>query len=238
MQNVRSIRPLIGPEELAHRRLRQFRQVIRDLLLPIPPRKIGVRLAEAELRQPVHDLRPRKRLRKKEHLRMIALDLRNRPLPERKCLGVRIVDAKDRDAHADPVDEDALQLLPHSLPVFAFKIEGIDVLIFLRRILRILNGPVRPLLEPVLMLLYVGMIGRCLERDIQRDGQIELGSLRDKALEILNRSQSLRISLCPPFAGADRPRTSKIARLATRDYYSDPCGTCSRWDESAACRPR
>ena len=139
------------PKELAHRRLRELGEIGGDLLLAVAPRKVRVRLAEAELGQPVHDLGPREGLGEKDDFRMVALDLGNRPLPEGKGLGVRIVDAEDGDARADPVDEDALQLFPQAAPVFALEIEGINVLIFLRRILGILNRAVGPLLEPRLV---------------------------------------------------------------------------------------
>ena len=70
---------------------------------------------------------------------------------------------------SDPVKEDAFQLFPHPGPVFAFKIEGIDVLVFLRRILGVLNRAIGPLLEPGLVLVYIRMVRRDLECDVKRD---------------------------------------------------------------------
>ena len=154
-----------------------------------------------KLGQPVHDLGPRECLGQKQHFRMVALDLRDHPLPERKRLGVRIVDAKDRHALADPVVEDGLQLLPHPVPVFALEIEGINVLIFLGRILRVLNRAVGPLLEPVLVLLHVGMIGRRLERNVQRDGQIRARfAFATKLLKSVHRAQIRMNRFVPAFA--------------------------------------
>ena len=52
---------------------------------------------------------------KKEHLGVLALDLGDGPLPEGKRLGVRVVDAEDRHALLDPVEEDA-PAAPPTLP--------------------------------------------------------------------------------------------------------------------------
>src|SRR3974377_210051 len=116
---------------------------------------------------------------------MVALDLGNYPLPERKCLRVRIVHTKDRDACADPVKKDALQLLPHARPVVTLKIEWINILILLWRILGVLNGSIGTLLEPVLMFGNVRMIRRCLERNIERHGKIQFLRTVHKVLEVL-----------------------------------------------------
>jgi hypothetical protein len=87
------------------------------------------------------------------------------------------------------MEEDALQFLPHVCPVFALKIEGIDVLIFLGRIFGILDGSIRPLAEPSPMLASIGVIGRCLERYVERDGEIKIRSPRNEASKVFNRAQ-------------------------------------------------
>src|SRR6185437_7713538 len=100
---------------------------------------------------------------------MVPLDLCNDPLPERECLGVWIVDAEDRHTHTNPIVEHVFQLRPHSLPIIAFKVEGINILVFLGRIFSILDASVWSFLEPSLMILDVGMIRCSLEGNIHRD---------------------------------------------------------------------
>ena len=102
--------------------------------------------------------------------------------------------------------EDALQLLPHARPVFALKIEGVDVLIFLGRVFGVLDRAVRPLAEPVLVLAHVGMVGRGLEGDVQRDGEIELFGCCDKALEVLQSAQARQNGLVAAFLPRRWPR--------------------------------
>ena len=98
-QDVRRVRPAVRPEVLAARALRQLGEVLGQLLLGVAPGEVGVRLREAELGQPVHHLRPRERLGQEDHVRDASrLTSRDRPLPERERLGVRVVDAED--AHA------------------------------------------------------------------------------------------------------------------------------------------
>ena len=97
---------------------------------------------------------------------MLSLHFRDHPLPERKSFGVRIVDAKDLDALLDPEQEHISEFTPHRLPILAFEIERVDVLVFLRRILRILNCAVRPAAKPLRVILYVRMVRRSLKRDI------------------------------------------------------------------------
>ena len=64
---------------------------------------------------------------------MFPLDLGDHPFPEAERLGVRVVDAENPHALFDPEFEDAAQFLPQCLPVVAFEIERIDVLVLLRR---------------------------------------------------------------------------------------------------------
>ena len=108
---------------------------------------------------------------------MVGLDAADQPFPEGEGLGVRIVDAEDAHALADPVLDHALQFLPQRLPVLALEIEGIDVLVFLRRILGVLDAAVRPVAEPLGMLLDVGVIRRALEGDVQRHFDAQLREL-------------------------------------------------------------
>src|SRR5688572_5850157 len=100
---------------------------------------------------------------------MLRLQRIDGPIPKRKRLGVWIVDAENLYAALDPIFEHAAQLTPQTARIFAVEIERIDVLIFLRRILRVLDRPVRPGFEPLGMFADVRVIGCSLKRDVERD---------------------------------------------------------------------
>src|SRR6185436_1821988 len=100
---------------------------------------------------------------------MIALQASNYPLPEGKRLRVRIVDPEDADALADPEAEHVMQLVPQDAPRLRLEIERVDVLVLLRRVLRILDAAVRPVPEPFRMLGHVRMVGRALKGNVERD---------------------------------------------------------------------
>src|SRR5271168_1953158 len=97
---------------------------------------------------------------------MSILDRANHPFPERKWLGVRIINAKNPHPLSDPKFKNALQYLPHRPRIRTLKIERIYILVFLWRILGVLNRPVRTLPEPIRLLPHPRMIRRTLKRDI------------------------------------------------------------------------
>ncbi len=80
----------------------QFVQVRFDLPLLGSPGEVGVRLREAELRQALHQLRPREGFGEEDHAGIARLHLVNQPLPEIERLGVRVVDAEDAHARDRP----------------------------------------------------------------------------------------------------------------------------------------
>src|SRR5262249_29303006 len=153
------VRPQIGPKELANLRPGQLSQVLSQLLLGVAPGKVVVRLGEAQLGQPVHHFWACESFGEKNSLGIIALDLADQPFPEWERLGMRVVDSKDSHALVDPIQDYALELLPERLPVLGLEIERVDILIFLGRVLGVLDGAVRPRAEPAWMLFNIGMIG-------------------------------------------------------------------------------
>src|SRR5215510_10978166 len=80
---------------------------------------------------------------------------------------MRVVHTENAHALLDPEADDALELLPECLPVRRVKVKGIDVLIFLRRVFRVLHSAIRAPPEPLRVLLHIGMIGRTLESDVE-----------------------------------------------------------------------
>ena len=91
------------------------------------------------------------------------------PLPEWQRFGVRVVDAEDADAAGDPELKNGAEFIPQALPVRRLEVERIDVLIFLGRILGVLNGAIGALDKPVRMFRDPGVIGRALEGDVESD---------------------------------------------------------------------
>src|SRR4029453_1213334 len=80
---------------------------------------------------------------------------------------MRVVDAENAYALLDPEADDALEFFPECLPVRRIKVKGIDVLIFLGRIFRVLYSAIRAPPEPLRVLLYIGMIRGTLEGDFE-----------------------------------------------------------------------
>ena len=57
------------------------------------------------------------------------------------------------------------------------------------------------------------MVGRYLERDVQRHGKTKLLGFRHKMPEILNRSQLAVNRFVSALRGTDGPRAAAVARL-------------------------
>src|SRR3972149_8932069 len=120
---------------------------------------------------------------------MVRLDPRDGRLPERERLRVRIVDPEDMNALRDPVPEDALEVGPQRGPVLGFEVEGVDVLVLLRRVLRVLESTVGALPEPRRVVLDPRMIGRSLERDVEGDRDALFRGGVDEGAEVPERAE-------------------------------------------------
>ena len=218
MKNVRRIREQVRAQVLADVCSSQLGKVFLELALRRAPREVGVRLREARLREIPHDLRPCERLREKNGVRMGGAKLAERPFPEVKRLRVRIVHAENLHALRDPEFDDAFQLAPERRPLRRFEIERIDVLVFLRRIFRVLDRPVRPMPKPGWMRLHVGVIRRGLKRDVQRNFEALRGGGFHEMREVGERTQpgldrrvaSFVRTYGPGAAGVTRRRGQRI----------------------------
>src|SRR6202044_2246235 len=177
------------------------------------PGEVRVRLREAELGEAIHDLRPRERLGQEQHVGVLALNLADQPFPEWKGLRVRVVDAKYADSVLDPEIDDALQLRPQGAKVIGLEIEGVDILVFLRRVLRVLHTAVGAVLEPFGMRAHVGMIGCALEGDVESNLHAELARRGHQVPEILERTELPQNFLVAARGGADGPGTADVAGL-------------------------
>src|SRR5919202_467498 len=96
-----------------------------------------------------------------------------------------VVHAEDAHALLDPEAENAFELLPECLPMLCLKVKGVDVLILLGRIFRILHGAIRAPPEPLRVLPHIGMIGGALEGDVEGDLYPILLGFGKQAAEII-----------------------------------------------------
>ena len=163
----------------------------------------------------LHDPRPREGFGEEDHIRVDGLDLRDHPGPERDRLGVGIVDAEDPHPLLDPEEEDALRLLPERLALPPQEVQGVDVLVPLRRVLGVLDRPVGPVVEPLRVLGHPGMVRRALERVVQRDLEPAVSGGSKERAEVRQRPQGGIDRLVPPVLVADGPRGARVvgARL-------------------------
>src|SRR6185312_6102689 len=102
-QNIRSVRPEVGSEIIAQRRLIQIGEIVSDLALRISPGEIRVGLRKAQPCQALHHVWPRECLREEDNVRAPFLDAPDSPLPERKRFRVGIVHAEDANTLLNPV---------------------------------------------------------------------------------------------------------------------------------------
>ena len=99
----------------------------------------------------------------------------------------------------DPEEHDALELLPQRLAVAAVEVQRVDVLVLLGRVLRVLDRAVRPVVEPLGVLAHVRVVGRALERVVQRDLDPVLPGARARAPGNRRGCPSAgSTALCPP----------------------------------------
>ncbi len=141
---------------------------------------------------------------------MLALDLADQPLPERERLGVGIVDAENGHALLDPEQDDREELVPQLAPVLGLEVEGEDVLVLLRRVLRVLDRAVGPVLEPFGVLVRVGVVGRALKSYVEGHLHSLLVRRAQQMLKVLHGAESRVDGLVPAFFRADRPRAAGL----------------------------
>src|SRR5262245_32513597 len=96
---------------------------------------------------------------------------------------MRVIHTKNPHTLFAPEEDNALQFVPKLLPIFALKIQRIDILIFFRWILRVLDRSVRALAEPLRMFRHIGMIRRALKSDVQGDFNVKLSASSTRRLK-------------------------------------------------------
>ena len=151
-QDVGRVDEEVRPEIFALRIAGELAQIGLQLVLAGAPGEIGVGLGEAELASAFMTFGRVKASDRKITPGSTRLHLADQPFPERKRLGVRIVDPEDAHALRDPEQHDVAQRRPKPFGIGAVEIRVDDVLIFLRRVFGILDRAVGPALEPFGML--------------------------------------------------------------------------------------
>jgi hypothetical protein len=210
VQDVGRVGPGIGAEVVDAGRGRELGEVRLQLLFRVAPGEVGVALREAQLREPVHHLRPGEGFGQEDRVGVLALHFADDPLPEREGLGVRVVHAEDAHALPDPVVEHALEFGPEAAPVLALEVERVDVLVLLGRVLRVLHGAVGAPAEPVGVRLHVRVVGRALKGDVERDLQPVVGRAREQVPKVFFGAERRQDRLVPALGRADGPGAAHV----------------------------
>jgi len=111
-ENVRSIRPEVGPEKLPRICCGEFVDILPDLVLCVSPGEIGVRLGEPCLCEAVHDFWPCECLCEEDDFGILGLYSGDEPVPEPEGLCVRIVHPEYPYPVFDPEEEHLPDLIP------------------------------------------------------------------------------------------------------------------------------
>src|SRR2546428_3889724 len=143
---------------------------------------------------------------------MRVLDGADEPLPELHRLRVWIVHAERAHAVADPEFENPLHLFPEWPGILALEVQRVDVLVLLRRVLRVLDGAIGPMEEPLRVLADPGMVRRALDREVQRDLEPEPPRALDEPVEVVERAEIRMDGRETAVRAADRPRAPPGAR--------------------------
>ena len=180
-------RPERGAQE-GRRVARQLPHVLLQLPPEVAPGVVGVGLLEARLGEGVHHRRLGEGLRQPDDLGMVGGHVGDQPLPERDRLGVGVVDPEERHAVVDPDLDHPAHLGVGAVGVVV-EVQGIDVLVLLRRVLGIRDGPVRPHREPLGVLGDVGVVGGALEGDVEGDLEAVAPGGADEDVEVVEGAE-------------------------------------------------
>ena len=107
--------------------------------------------------------------------------------------------------------DDVEQRLPEPAPVLGLEVDVVDVLVFLGRVLRVLERPVRAAVEPLGMLLQPRVIRRALDREVERDLDPRRPRRGDQRVEVLPRAEVRVQRVVAALLRADRPRRADVA---------------------------
>ncbi len=104
-----------------------------------------------------------------------------------------------------------LERLPEPRPVLGVEVDVVDVLVALGRVLGVLERAVGSPVEPLRMLRQPGVVGRGLDREVERDLEPGLPRRGDERVEVLQRPELGMDRVVAALLAADRPRAAGIA---------------------------
>src|SRR5436309_4208581 len=121
-----------------------------------------------------------------------------------------IIDSENPHSLFDPELDNAFELLPKRSPMWRLEFKRIDILIFFRRILRVLHSPIRTPSKPFRMLSDIGMIRRTLVGEIKGNFYAVLFSFSNKMAKVFEPAKLRVDCFVAAFLGPYSPRTSRI----------------------------
>src|SRR5271167_1262444 len=127
---------------------------------------------------------------------------------------MRIVDAEDLHAMLAPESHHPHQLLEQSALIGGVEIDRINILVFLGRVLGILDAAVGAMLKPIRMLADPWMVRRALDCKIECHLDSKTVGRRVEAIEIADRADRRLDRRMPAGLTTNRPRTAGRIRSA------------------------
>ena len=227
VQDVGRVGEEVGPEVLLLAGVGQLGDVLGQLPARVLPGEVGVGLAEADLAQMAHHRALGERLGEEDHVAVAGVDLVDQPRPERERLGVRVVDAEHLHAAVDPVQHHRQQRVPQRAPVRRLPVDVVDVLVALGRVLGVLERAVGAAVKPLGVLGQPRVVGRALDREVERDVDAVAGRGSGQRAQVVDRAE-LGVDRVVAAGGvADRPRRAGVGRAPRSARCRGPCGWCS-----------
>ena len=108
------------------------------------------------------------------------------------------------------------------------EVERVDVLVLLGRVLGVGDGAVRAGGEPLRVLGDPGMVGRALQREVERNLEAEVRGRGHEVVEVVDGAELRMDGVVPAGRGADGPRRPDVLRLRRRRSCCGPCGSPRR----------
>ncbi len=191
---------LAGVGELAH--------VLGQLVARVLPGEVGVGLAEAELGEVRITAARVNASARKTTSRSRAWTSSISHSQNANGLVCGLSTRKTRTPRSTQYSTTSQQRVPQPAPVLAVEVDVVDVLVALGRVLGVLERAVRAVVEPLRVLAQPGMVGRALDREVERDVDPVLRRPRRSALEVLERAE-LRVDRV--VAAARRRRSPRVS---------------------------
>ena len=209
-EDVRGVDEEVRPE-VGRRLVADLLEVLLQFFLGVPPGEVGVGLLEAGPAQSVHHGRAGERLGEEDDVGVLLVDLADQPFPEPDGFGVRVVHPEDLDAVADPEQHDPQDFVGQPCGVVV-EVQRENVLVLLRRILRVGDAAVHAGGEPFRVALHPRVVRRGLQRQVQGHFESQLTGPRHEGVEVLEGAQVRVDGVVAALVGADGPRRAGIVR--------------------------